>query len=176
MRNHTRPCRGLSPYDLYRGPRDPVFGVAVQRSCATSPGARQIRGHHDRDRRAWYQLVATRRARVASSRRSLLCHGLGEPNSASSPPWTNGSGYAMPPMTPEDRQLPAPPPHPRRPQRHLLLRRRHRADPPDQPRLPPRGQQPRPRSARRRVRRGQRHRRRVRHPHRRRRSHRRMTT
>ena len=88
-----------------------------------------------------------------------------------------GLRYAMPPMTSRgDRQLPAPPPRARRPLRHPVLRRRHRADPPDQPRLPPRGQQPRPPSPRRGVRRRQGHRRRVLHPRRRRRGHHRMIT
>ena len=57
------------------------------------------------------------------------------------------------------RQLPAPPPRPRRPIRHPVLRRRHRPDPPDQPRLPPRHQQPRRPGPHRRLRRRQSHRR-----------------
>src|SRR5450759_3028804 len=55
-----------------------------------------------------------------------------------------------------------------------VLRRRRRADPPDQPRPAPRGQQHRPASPRRHLRREQDHRRRVRRPRRRRRSHRRL--
>jgi len=46
------------------------------------------------------------------------------------------------------------------PLRHLALRRRHHADPPDQPRLPPRRQQPRHLLPARRLRRRQGHRRR----------------
>jgi type II secretory pathway predicted ATPase ExeA len=71
-----------------------------------------------------------------------------------------GLRYAMPPMT----------------LRHPVLRRRRRTDPPNQPRLPPRGQQPRTPSPRRRVRRRQSHRRRILHPNRRHRSHGRLNT
>ena len=88
-----------------------------------------------------------------------------------------GLRYAMPPMTAEETgsylrhhvALAGRVGHP-------VLRRRHRADPPDQPRLPPRGQQPRRPGPGRRVRRRQGHRRRVLHPRRRRRGHRRMIT
>ena len=87
-----------------------------------------------------------------------------------------GLRYAMPPMTPEETGSYL--------RHHLALAGRSdtlfsddadHADPPDQPRLPPRGQQPRRPSPRRRVRRRQGHRRRVLHPRRRRRGHRRMT-
>jgi hypothetical protein len=52
-----------------------------------------------------------------------------------------------------------------------VLRRRCRADPPDQPRLPPRGQQPRPAGTAGRLRHQQEHRRRVLRPRRRHRGH-----
>jgi type II secretory pathway predicted ATPase ExeA len=50
-----------------------------------------------------------------------------------------GLRYAMPPMTAaETGSYLRPPRHPRRTVGHPVLRRRDRADPPDQPRLPPR--------------------------------------
>src|SRR5664280_1223754 len=73
-----------------------------------------------------------------------------------------------------DPGLPHPPPQTRRSSRPAVLRRRRRADPPDQPRPAPRGQQHRPASPRRQLRGEQDHRRRVRRPRRRRRSHRRL--
>ena len=88
-----------------------------------------------------------------------------------------GLRYAMPPMTAEETGSYL--------RHHLALAGRSdtlfsddadRADPPDQPRLPPRGQQPRRPSPGRGVRRRQGHRRRVLHPRRRRRGHRRMIT
>jgi type II secretory pathway predicted ATPase ExeA len=75
-----------------------------------------------------------------------------------------------------DRQLPAPPPATRRPQRPPVQRRRHRTHPPAQPWHPPRGQQPRPPGPGRRVRRRQGRGRRVRRPRRRHRGHRRLIT
>ena len=83
--------------------------------------------------------------------------------------------YTLPGMTDtETRDYLEPPPQARRPQRPTVQRRRRRPDPPDQPRTATRGEQPRPASPRRDLRRQQNNRRRIRRPRRRRRSHHRM--
>ena len=85
--------------------------------------------------------------------------------------------YTMPGMTSRgDHQLHQPPPHPRRPIRPAVQRRRHHLDPRHQPRPAQSRQQPRHPGPHRRLRHPQGHRRRNQRPGRRRRSHGRLTT